>query len=123
MLICLTLTHKIGLRVLSIIENLLHTVKAVRPSITEAYLRSDEAGCYHNNFLIAALKDVGQRAGINIRRYDFSEPQHGKDMCDRILCPMEASIKRFCNEGHDITSASDMTKALKERAVKEPLHQ
>ena len=31
---------------------------------------------------------------------------------------MEASIKRFCNEGHDITSANDMTKALKERAVK-----
>lgn len=31
-------------------------------------------------------------------------------MCDRILCPMKASIKRFCNEGNDITSASDMRK-------------
>ncbi|KAK2564119.1 hypothetical protein P5673_012351 [Acropora cervicornis] len=79
--------------VLSINENLLHTNKAVRPSITEAYLRSGEAGCYYNNFLIAALKDVGQRAGINIRRYDFSEQQHGKDMCDRILCPMKATCK------------------------------
>ena len=79
--------------VLSINENLLHINKAVRPSITEAYLRSGEAGCYYNNFLIAALKDVGQRAGINIRRYDFSEQQHGKDMCDRILCPMKAICK------------------------------
>ena len=39
-------------------------------------------------------------------------------MCDRILCPMKASIKKFCNKGNDITSASDMRKALKERPVK-----
>ena len=31
---------------------------------------------------------------------------------------MKASIKRFCNEGHDITSVSDMRKAFKERPVK-----
>ena len=36
--------------------------------------------------------------------------------CDRILCPMKASIKRFCNEGNDITSASDIRKALKEKS-------
>lgn len=57
--------------VFSIIENLLHTIKAGRPFITEAYLGSDKAGCYTNNFFLAALKDVGQRAGINIRRYLF----------------------------------------------------
>ena len=44
--------------VLSIIENLLSNVKAKYPSITKAYLRSDEAGCYHNNFIIAALMNV-----------------------------------------------------------------
>lgn len=104
--------------VISIIENLLTTVKAERPVITEAYLRSDEAGCYHNNFLIAALRDVGQRVGISLKSYVFSEPQHGKDICDRILCPMKASIRRFCNEGNDITSASHMRNALKERPVK-----
>ena len=31
---------------------------------------------------------------------------------------MKASIKRFCNEGNDITSTSDMRKVLKERPVK-----
>ena len=39
-------------------------------------------------------------------------------MCDRILCPMKASIKRFCNKGNDITSASYMRKALKKRPLK-----
>ena len=104
--------------VISIIENLLSTIKVAHFSISEAYLRSDEAGCYHNNSLIAALKDVGQRVGISVKRYDFSEAQHGKDVCDRILCPMKGSIRRFCNEGNDITTATEMRNALKERPVK-----
>ena len=41
----------------------------------------------------------------------------GKDVCDRILCPMKLAMK-YCNEGHDILSASDMRKALTERRVK-----
>jgi hypothetical protein len=81
------------------------------------YLRSDEAGCYHNNFLPASLKDLGQRVCIKVMRYDFSEPQHGKDVCDRILCPMKRAIQKYCNEGHDILTASDMRRALLERPV------
>ena len=82
------------------------------------YLRSDEAGCYHNNSLIAALPSIGERTGISVRRFDISEPQHGKDICDRILCPMKATMRTFCNEGHDILAANDMHMALKERQVK-----
>ena len=80
-------------------------------------LRSDEAGCYHNNFLLAAVRDAGRRVGIEVARYDFSEPQYGKDICDRILCPMKSSIRRYCNEGHDVVSAKDMRVALSERPV------
>ena len=87
--------------------------------ISMVYLRSDEAGCYHNNLLPASLKDLGQRVGIKVMRYDFSEPQHGKDVCDRILCPMKLAIQKYCNEGHDIFTASDMRRALLERPVSE----
>ena len=51
-------------------------------------------------------------------RYDHSEPQSGKDMCDKILCPMKAAIRTYCNEGHDVVSAENMYTALKERPVK-----
>ena len=71
-------------------------------------LRSDEAGCYHNNFLIAAVRDAGNRVGITVTQYDFSEPQYGKDVFDRILCPMKSAIHRYCNKGHDVLSAKDM---------------
>ena len=50
-------------------------------------------------------------------RHDFSDPQSGKDVCDRILCPLKGAIRRFCNEGHDVLTASDMHTVLKERPV------
>ena len=104
--------------VCSIIENTLKVIKIQQAHVTQVYLRSDEAGCYHNNSLIAAAKDLGQRVGISVCRCDYSEPQYGKDVCDRILCPMKTSIRRYCNEGHDILTAADMRKALSERPVK-----
>ena len=103
--------------VLSLLENLLQVLHQNNVKISKVYLRSDEAACYHNNFLPASLKDLGQRVGIKVMRYDFSEPQHGKDVCDRILCPMKHAIQKYCNEGHDILTASDMRRALLERPV------
>lgn len=54
---------------------------------------------------------------MSLQRYDFSEPQSGKDVCDRILWPLKGAIRRYCNEGHDVLTASDMHTALKERPV------
>ena len=103
--------------VLSILENLMSVIKSSNPGITKAYLRSDEAGCYHNSSLLASLRDIGSHQGIEIVRYDYSEPKHGKDVCDRILCPMKAAVRRYCNKGHYIVMAQDMQIALKERPV------
>ena len=50
--------------------------------------------------------------------YDFSEAQSGKDVCDRIISPMKGALRRYCNEGHDIMTASGMHEAFKERQVK-----
>ena len=103
--------------VCSILENLLRAIKAENPEIESVYLRSDGAGCYRNNFPIAAVTDIGERIGARILRYDYSEPQHGKDVCDRILCAMKSSLRRYCNQGHDILSADDMRIALSELYV------
>ena len=104
--------------VASIIENLLSAVKCKFPLVNKAYLRSDEAGCYHNNLLISAVKDIGERVGISVDSYHFSEPQQGKDICDRIISPLKSSIRRYCNEGHDILNAKDMYTALSYHSVK-----
>ena len=103
--------------VCSIIESTLRVIKTQKPHITQVYLRSDEAGF---NSLIAAAKDLGQRVGtIAVCCYDYSEQgRDGKDVCDRILCPMKTRIRRYCNEGHDILTAADMRRVLSERPVK-----
>ena len=104
--------------VCSIIENTLEALKKEQPHISRVSLRSDEAGCYHNNSLMAAVRDIGERVGITVTQYDFSEPQYRKDVCDRILCPMKSAIRRYCNEGHDVISAKDMRTALSEPPVR-----
>ena len=104
--------------VASILEDLLGTISKENPEITQAFLRSDEAGCYHNNLLLAAIRDVSKRCKIKISTYHFSEPQYGKDVCDRILCPLKSSIRRYCNEGNDILSAKNMREALQKCPVK-----
>ncbi len=101
-----------------ILEDLLGTISKENPEITQAVLRSDEEGCYHNNLLLAAIRDVSKRSKIKVSTYHFSEPQYGKDVCDCILCPLKSSIRRYCNERNDILSAKNMREALQKRPVK-----
>jgi len=77
-------------------------------TVNRAYLQSDNAGCYHNASLILSLKSIGERAGIYFRRYDFSDPQSGKDICDRRIAPMKGHIQRWLDEKHDVVTAADM---------------
>ena len=53
-------------------------VEKDHPQITQVSPRSDEAGCYHNKFLLAAVTDAGKRFGLTVTQYDFSEPQYEK---------------------------------------------
>ncbi|KAK3738179.1 hypothetical protein QZH41_007176, partial [Actinostola sp. cb2023] len=101
-----------GKRVLSVIEDLLHKVKEEYPNVTQAYFRSDNAGCYKSGPLLLSLKKVGERTGVIPVRNDFSAPQAGKDICDRKAASMKAHIKRWVNEKHDVVTAEDMKAAL-----------
>ena len=80
--------------------------------LNEAFLRSDNAGCYHCAFLLLSLPSLGQRIGVRIARYDFSEAQAGKDTCDRRAAALKSHITRYINEGNDVKTASDMKAAI-----------
>ena len=98
--------------VASIVEYVLSIIKMEDPSITTFFLRSDNAGCYHNTELLLSLKAMGERHGVEFKRYDFSDPQSGKDVCDRRIASMKTHMRRWVNEGHDITTAEEMKIAL-----------
>lgn len=88
------------------------TLKATNPNIQEAFLRSDVAGCFHCTYLILSLPSIGERSGIRITRYDFSDLQAGKDACDKRIATVKSHMRRYINKGHDIKSASDMKAAV-----------
>ena len=98
--------------VASIIENLLAKIKREYPQVDSAFFRSDNAGCYHSGALLLSLHEIGKRTGITPLRYDFSDPQSGKDICDRKTAPMKSHIRRWVNEKHDVLTALDMKTAL-----------
>ena len=62
--------------------------------------------------LLLSLPFIGQPTGMTILPYDFSEPQSGKDICDRKTAPMKAHIRRCVNEKHNVITAKDMKTAL-----------
>ena len=45
-------------------------------------------------------------------RYDFSDPQAGKDVIDRRITSVKSHIRRYINEDHDIKSAGDKKAAI-----------
>lgn len=98
------------------IEHTLATLKTLKPNLNRVYLRSDNAGCYHCAYLLLSLRSIGDRTGVKITRYDFSEPQAGKDICDRRTAALKSHMRRFINEGNDVKTASDMKAAIESYA-------
>jgi DNA primase catalytic subunit len=53
-----------------------------------------------------------KETGIKVKRVDFSDPQGGKGPCDRKAATIKAHVRRFLNEGNDITTAEDLRDAM-----------
>ena len=47
-------------------------IKNQNPNIRDAYLKSDNAGCYHNSQLLLALPDISRRTEISIESIHFT---------------------------------------------------
>ncbi|KAI8490451.1 hypothetical protein Bbelb_317190 [Branchiostoma belcheri] len=93
-------------------ESVLSIIKAENPTLCKVFLRSDNAGCYHCAPLLLSMPAISQKTGISVLRYDFSDPQAGKHICDRKIASMKTHIRRFVNERHDVVTAEDMKQAL-----------
>lgn len=95
-----------------ILEHTLRTLKTEHPEITSAFLRQDNAGCYHNSVLLATCSVLKSKTGVSVRRVDFSDPQGGKGACDRKAATIKAHVRRHVNEGHDVQNAKDFKDAV-----------
>jgi hypothetical protein len=98
--------------VIRIVEHVLRTIKAENQHITAADLRQDNAGCYHCGDTLTAYCYMKPKTGIRVVRVDFSDPQGGKAICDRKAATIKAHVRRYINEGPDVTTAREFKEAI-----------
>ena len=98
--------------VILMMQHVLKTLKTEYPEINWAYLRQDNAGCYHCANTVLACQTMEQSTGIKVARLDFSDPQGGKGAADRLAATCKCHIRIYLNEGHDVTTAEEMREAL-----------
>ena len=80
--------------------------------MSSAILWSDKAGCCHNSSLLSTINSTSKRTGIEVIRYDFSDHQAGKDLCDRKIAPCKQRLRNYVAENNDIETAEDVKKGL-----------
>lgn len=88
----------------------------MNPSLKEAYVRSDNAGCFHGTASISAMPFLSTK--IRCSRMDFADPQGGKSICDRKASHAKSFIRRFVNEGNDVCTAIEFKDALHKSSMK-----
>lgn len=98
--------------VVLILQHVLKILHDEYPEITKAYLRQDNAGCYHCANTILACRTFEQSTGIKVARMDFSDPQGGKGAADRLAATCKNHIRTYINEGHNVTTSEEMKDAL-----------
>jgi len=67
---------------------------------------------YHCNALLSTINSISRRSGIEVIRYDFSDPRLGKDVCDRKIAPYKQCLRHYVAENHNVESAKDIKKGL-----------
>ena len=115
--------------VVAIIADVLSRLKTHDPSIEQACIRSDNAGCYHSASTILSIPAISEKCGIAIRRWDFADPQggRGKLSCsivfwidrsfidlgssDRFAAVLKSHVRRYLNEKHDVGNAEQFVEA------------
>ena len=98
--------------VVKIMQDVLGTIKLDNKEISGAYLRQDNAGCYHSSSTILSCPLISASTGVKIHRIDFSDPQGGKGAADRLAATCKSHVRLCINEGNDVTTAHQLKDAL-----------
>ena len=85
--------------VASVLESVASEIVYMEPGVKELFLRSDNAGCYHNPALLSSAPVIIAGQGLVLKDYGFSEAKCGKDVCDRKIAPLKAHVERYINKG------------------------
>ena len=94
---------------ISIMQDVLRSVKSEYPKVTKAHFLQDKTGCYHSFPTILACPVVSSSTGVQIRRIDFSDPQGSQGAADCLPATCKAHVHIFINE---VMNATQLKGAL-----------
>ena len=57
---------------------------------------------------LSAINSTSKRSGIQVVRYNFSDPQAGEDLCDRRIAPCNKRLINYEVETNDIQTAQNL---------------
>uniref|UniRef100_A0A914QMW9 C2H2-type domain-containing protein n=1 Tax=Panagrolaimus davidi TaxID=227884 RepID=A0A914QMW9_9BILA len=83
-----------------------------RMGIKKVILRSDNAHCYHSKEMIFSLKTLQQQTNVNILEWIYSEPQAGKDTCDRKASEIKNFLRAFVDKRNNVETAQQFFDAM-----------
>ena len=83
---------------LAIIDDVFRQLKEIMPEVNSVYIRSDNAGCYHCAFSLLSVYHVACEHAIELKRFDFSDPQGGKGSCDRKAATIKSHMRTHLNK-------------------------
>jgi hypothetical protein len=63
--------------------------------------------------IIGSISYLAKKNGQNLKRYDFSEAQAGKDICDRKISPIKRAIQDYVCNGNDVLNANEGSNRIK----------
>ncbi len=99
--------------VTAICRHILSTLKKSKPQLKEVAYSSDCAGTYRTANTLAALKSLEVETGLTVTRYDFTEPNAGKSICDRAAGMQKSHVRTYINSGYNVTTAEELVTALR----------
>ena len=92
-----------------------HVIKQMKsdfPELKCLFRKSDNAGCYSANSVAELTHKICKENEIQLLRYDYNEPQRGKDQADRESSIAKRYLNAFTHSGHNCTTASELKQGI-----------
>ena len=81
----------------AILKNCIVRLKSRNDSLKKAYIRSDNAVCFHSAEGIFWITSLNLESYLKVVQMNFAEPQSGKSICDRRAGHIKSSVRKFVN--------------------------
>lgn len=96
----------------AILRHLCMNLKEEFPPLEKLFIQSDKASCYHNTILFGSLRTISEDCGVEIARWDFTEPQSGKSVCDRQAARLKNHVNKYINEKKSCRTSTELAQCI-----------